>query len=322
MQTGGWKMRRFAIAVAWSTVCLNTAPRNARCAELKPETVAAFNLYVQVSEAQMDADIRAGRFLLVDSLPEAQRQQAYAQLQHGDLYIKPQRTLQAGRAIRVPSGLIHHWAGAIFIRGATLKQVNSVLKDFDNAPNIFKPELQQFRVLGRDGEGLKAFIRVYYKSIITVTYNVLLDLHEAQVENNRILTRCYSTRVAQVHDPAGREEHELPVGKDYGFMWRLYTCWHLEGKDGGVYVEIEAVSLSRGIPAVFAPLVKPLTESIPRNILTDLLTDTRMAVRSAGAEYPSVIDYGLSGQHKASLSAIVTSVLEGGRVLDMSGGVE
>ncbi len=101
------------------------------CAELKPETVAVFNLDVQASEAQMDADIRASRFLPVDSLPDAQRQQAYEQLQHGDLCIKPQKMLQAARAIRVPSGLIHHWAGAIFIRGVTLEQLNSVLKDFD-----------------------------------------------------------------------------------------------------------------------------------------------------------------------------------------------
>jgi len=67
-----------------------------------------------------------------------------------------------------------------------------------------------------------------------VTYNVLLHLREAQVEDNRILTRGYSTRVAQVHDPAGPEERDLPVGKNYGFMWRLYTYWRLEEKDGGL----------------------------------------------------------------------------------------
>ena len=281
LQTGRGNMRRFTLALACSTVFLIIASRTARGAELKPETVAAFNLYIQVFEAQMDADIRAGRFLVVDRLDDTQRQQVYEQLQHGRLYIEQQQMLQAGRAIRVPKGLIHHWAGVIFIPGVTLKQVNSVLRDFDNAPKIFRPEVQQLTALGQDGEALKVFVRMYYKSIVAPTYNVLFDLHRSQVGDNRILTRSYSTRIAEVRDAAEPGEHELPVGTDSGFMWRMYGYWRLEEKDGGVYVGIESMTLSRGIPAVFVPIVRPLTESIPRKILTDLLTDTRMAVLSA-----------------------------------------
>jgi hypothetical protein len=66
-------------------------------------------------------------------------------------------------------------------------------------------------------------------------------------------------------------------------MWRLYTYWRIEEKDGGVYVQNESVSLSRPVPALLAFIVNPLVKSIPRNVLIHLLTDTRNAVVKAEA---------------------------------------
>jgi hypothetical protein len=43
-------------------------------------------------------------------------------------------------------------------------------------------------------------------------------------------------------------------------------------------VQVESVTLSRTVPEAFAWLVKPLIQSIPRNVLTDLLSQTRKAV--------------------------------------------
>jgi hypothetical protein len=67
-------------------------------------------------------------------------------------------------------------------------------------------------------------------------------------------------------------------------MWRLYTYWRIEEKDGGVYVQNESVSLSRTVPALLAFIVNPLVKSIPRNVLMHLLTDTRNAVVKAEAQ--------------------------------------
>jgi crotonobetainyl-CoA:carnitine CoA-transferase CaiB-like acyl-CoA transferase len=48
---------------------------------------------------------------------------------------------------------------------------------------------------------------------------------------------------------------------------------------GGVYVEMEAIALSRGIPVEFLWLVKPLTEKVARDIMFKMLDDTGAAVR-------------------------------------------
>src|SRR5882724_6658997 len=73
-------------------------------------------------------------------------------------------------------------------------------------------------------------------------------------------------------------EREKPIGKDRGFLWRLYSYWQFQEKDGGVYVQLESVALSRSVPALFAWVVNPLLKSIPREYLSRLLTSTRIAV--------------------------------------------
>ena len=50
------------------------ASSRGRAVELKPETDAAFNRYVQLSEQRMQNDLQSGPFLWVDGLPTQQRE--------------------------------------------------------------------------------------------------------------------------------------------------------------------------------------------------------------------------------------------------------
>jgi hypothetical protein len=58
-----------------------------------------------------------------------------------------------------------------------------------------------------------------------------------------------------------------------------HVLQRIEERDGGVYVELETVALSRGIPVEFRWLIKPLTDELPRRLMLDMLNDTRIAVR-------------------------------------------
>jgi hypothetical protein len=57
-------------------------------AELKPQTIEAFDRYVEVTEARMQAEL-AGEapFLWVDRLPDDDREEAYAKLRAGQVVI-------------------------------------------------------------------------------------------------------------------------------------------------------------------------------------------------------------------------------------------
>ena len=88
-------------------------------------------------------------------------------------------------------------------------------------------------------------------------------------------SRIYSLRVAEVEYPGTPQEREKPVGNDGGFLWRLYTYWRFLERDGGTYVQCEAISLTRDIPSVFAWLIGPFVNSIPRESLSFTLETSR-----------------------------------------------
>ena len=73
-------------------------------------------------------------------------------------------------------------------------------------------------------------------------------------------------------------------------MPRFNSHRRVEEKDGGVYVQNESVVLSRTSPAVLAWLINPMTKKIPRNILLNLLKDTRNAAMSSKGQIHSSLE--------------------------------
>ena len=249
----------------------------ARAAELKPETAASFDRYIHGFEARMDEDARDNRFLVVDHLPAVPRHEAYGQLQRGQFYIE-----ESDHPAHIPSGLIHHWAGVTFIPEATLSEVLAVFQDYDNYRNIFKPLVRQSALIEHRGNESKIYLQLFYKSLVTVALNAHFEVSDKQFVATRRQSACRSTSIAELANLGKPDEYERPPGDDHGYLWRLYSYWRFEEKDGGVYVQNESVALSRSVPAIFAWLVNPLVKSIPRDILIHLLTATRNAVTKSG----------------------------------------
>jgi hypothetical protein len=86
-----------------------------------------------------------------------------------------------------------------------------------------------------------------------------------------------------VEDPGKPSEKQLPQGEDHGFMWRLYSYWRFQERDGGVYVECEAVSLTRNVPAGLGWLIEPIVRHLPKESLESTLGLTRKAVLTNAA---------------------------------------
>ena len=255
----------------------------ARATELNPDTAAAFDRYVRAMEARMDEDTGRDQFLVVDRLPDARRTEAYQQLKNGQVYIEAMSAREGDHPIKAPSGLIHHWAGVIFIPKATFEEVEAVMRDYDCHEDTYKPQIRKSKLIERNGDESKVYFQFFNHSIVTVILNANFDVRDTRFGSGRFQTVTRSTRIAEVENVDSPNEHEKPVGNDHGYMWRLYTYWRIEEKDGGVYVQNESVSLTRTVPALLAFIVNPLVKSIPRNVLIHLLTDTRNAVERAEA---------------------------------------
>lgn len=55
----------------------------------------------------------------------------------------------------------------------------------------------------------------------------------------------------------------------------LNSYWRYEAVNGGVAVELESLTLSRGIPSVFRPIVAPIVRSIARESMCRTLDNVR-----------------------------------------------
>ena len=252
--------------------------------ELKSATEAAFNRYIRATESQMDSGSGMAQFLVVDRLPDAERRSAYDQLQQGQVYVRELGTRGEGQPISIPSGLVHHWAGVVFIPKARASDAIAVLRDYENQSNIYRPDVRQAKLIEQHGDESDIFEQFYSKSIVTVVLNAYFHVVNTDVGGTRWQSVSRSTGIVEVEDAATPDEHERTDGNDHGYMWRLNSYWRVEEKDGGVYVQNESISLSRTIPFLFGWIIEPLTKSIPRELLVRMLTNTRSAVKADAAK--------------------------------------
>lgn len=251
----------------------------ASAAELKQKTTDAFDRYVAATEARFANELRpGGPFLYVDALKDDQKRAAYEQLKQGEILVEKLQTRASGVSADVPNGMVHHWVGLIFIPGATLAQTLPLVKDYDRRAELYKPDVIASRTLSHHGDDFTMFLRLHQKKFTTVDFNTDYAVHWGQVSPARVYSNSISTRIAEVKDPDKPDGEELPVGTGHGYLWRLNTYWRFEEKDGGVYLQCEAVSLTRDMPTGLGWLLKPLVTSIPRQSLNRALGQTRKVV--------------------------------------------
>jgi hypothetical protein len=276
----------FALVLAVQTMSGETP--EVLSVDLKPPTVEAFERYVKATEARIDKELsRPETFLYVDDLPPARRAEARAMLQRGEVFMERLKTLDAsGREMKAPDALIHHWVGAVFIPGASLHQALDLVQDYDRHQDIYKPEVVRSKLVQHNGNDFKIFYRLRKKKVLTMTYNTDHDVHYFPVDATHYHSRSYATRIAEVEDADTPQEREKPVGHDRGFLWRLYSYWRFEERDGGMYVECESVSLTRDIPLVVSWLVKPFVTDIPKESLQMTMGSTRSALLAKIAAKP------------------------------------
>jgi len=81
-------------------------------------------------------------------------------------------------------------------------------------------------------------------------------------------------------DGAGTaKERRLSGGEEHGFLYRLNTYWSYEERDGGLYLQVEAVSLTRSVPRGLGWAIGPYVESVPRESLEFTLRSAVNALR-------------------------------------------
>jgi hypothetical protein len=264
---------------ALGIVCFCLLAALAAAAELKQETIQAFDQYVKVTEEERAAKMRkSGAFLWIDSQPDALRQQLHDRLARSEVVTKRLETRDDNRPIRVPHGLVHHWVGTIFIPGATLPQMMTLMENYTSYPQLFSFGVQRSKVLSQEKNHSQVQLRVFREARSPVFFNVDLDDRYFRVDANHGSLRSRSARIAELADVGKPTEHELPAGDDRGLLWRLNLDWSCQEESGGVFLQIELIALSRGVPAIIAWLADPYIQGIPREYVEKVLQAMRSGV--------------------------------------------
>jgi hypothetical protein len=245
--------------------------QNAKPIQLKTQTVVAFDSYIREAEAAMEQTSQvSGPFLWSDMDPERAQQ-----VRKGQVVAQ----FWTGRGpVKVPDGLMHDWIGALLIPGTTVKSTLALIQNYDNHKNIYKPEVIDSKLLSQDDGDFKIYLRLLKKKIITVVLDTDHAVQYRSLNRSRWICNSFTTRIAEVEDAGSPKEKVLAPDTGHGFLWRLNSYWRFEERDGGVYVECRAISLTRDVPFGLGWAIEPIIQKLPKESLIHTLEATRQAL--------------------------------------------
>jgi len=241
-------------------------------AELKEETLNAWDAYIQKANLEMAGRIH-GPFLWVEEVPERMQR-----VRAGDILVS---SVGQHNPKPVPSGLIHDWIGAAFVPGARLEDVLSTARDYSHYKEFYKPVVVDSKSLGSAGAcDNYSMLLTNKEEVASTALDSEYQVCYHQVDEERWYSVAYATRVQEVRHYGRSNVQELPPGQGSGYIWRLYSFARFEERDGGVYVELEAIALSRDIPLAARWVVDPIVRRVSKNSILISLRQTEEAVRS------------------------------------------
>lgn len=251
------------------------APARSPGAELKQDTLKTWDTYLQTANSQIVARPQ-GPFLWVDQAPDRLQR-----VREGEILIS---SVGPQNPKPIPSGLIHDWIGAAFVPDARLEDVLSAVRDYGDFKGFYKPTVVDSKALGTDGACDRYSMRVVNKEAVAET---ALDMEYEtcyfKTDERRWYSITHTTRVQEIRHYGQSDEQELPPNQGSGYIWRIYSIARFEQRDGGIYVEVEAIALSRDVPLALRWVVNPIVRRVSRNSLLVSLQQTKEAVRSTEA---------------------------------------
>ena len=258
--------------------CLVAAWTAGAAAVLNPNTAAAFQHYVRLTEQRVNTDVsKADRFLWIDT--QANRRAALTHgLHQGGVIIERLETRDGPKEIDAPDGLIHHWMGVVFVPKVTVKDAVALMQDYDHHATYFAPAIAASKTLERDGNRFRVALRFHVKKIITVTMDTENEAEFFHPAPDRAHSRIRSTRVTEIADAGTPQEKAKPAGEENGFMWNLNTYWRFLERDGGTYIQCESLTLSRDVPFALAWIIRPIVTQMPKESLTFTMGKVREAL--------------------------------------------
>jgi hypothetical protein len=235
--------------------------------------VSAFQSYIGTVESRLASQHSSQAGFIVRAASEEQLE---TRLRQGELIVEQ---LTPATKADLPGAMLHHWRGTAFAAGARAEDFERLMRDFNGYPQYFSPQVVQAKVLSQKGDHFQTSMRVRQKHVITVEMDTDYDATFGRLDAQRGYSISRSTRISEIGSPGTSDERALQPSEEHGFLWRLNTYWSYEERNGGLYMQIESVSLTRSIPAGLGWIIGPFVKSVPRESLEFTLRSTCDALR-------------------------------------------
>lgn len=234
-----------------------------------PAATAAFNRYTQSVESRLYRQHQsAATFLAAE---DRQR------LRSGDVILE--NLIPAART-DLPGAILHHWRGTAFAPGATAADLEQLMRNFISYPQTYAPQVLRSSIENDQGNEYQVSMRVRQKHVLTVVMDTAYEVTFSRLDPAHGWSASRSTAIREIADPGTPNEHALSPADEHGFLWRLNTYWSYAEADGGLYLQVESVSLTRSIPTGLGWAVRPFIDSVPRESLEFTLRKTCAALQN------------------------------------------
>lgn len=278
-------LTRLLLAVAFVVVTAQWS----QAAQLKPETEQAWNQFVQQHEATaLGKSLQTGHFLHVDQSAALRNR-----VRQGQIAVYP---VQGKGTINVPSGLIHDWVGVVFVPHRSIPEVLAALRSYAQYPEYYDPAVLEAKLINQE-KNSDTFSMLLKLKVLSMDAGLngqyRATFHE--IDDRHWTATTASTRLQEMVSYGHDNQRTFSPDEGNGFVWRLYSTARYEAADGGVYIQLETLALSRSIPGSLRWIVSPIVEKVSRGALTTTLRQTRDALAVSGTASPLMAS-SISGQ--------------------------
>jgi len=288
-----------AVALLW--LVMLGFPVEMTAATLKSETVSAWDDYLQTANGNLQDRVRPGGSFLW-ALESTERA---AKIRGGEIVVVP---APGQNPKKVPGGLIHHWMGAMFLSNLKLDDILEVTRDYDHYKEFYRPFVMESKAIARgDSSDIFSMLLMNKVLLLKTALDADYEVTNVRLDDRRFYSISRTTRVQEIEEYGQPGEYWKPQGQGGGYIWKLYSIARLEQRDGGVYVEIEAVGLSRDIPVAVRFVVDPIVRRVSHNSLLVSLQQTKEAVDGRLAEVTKSPEVAAGAQRAPSVSATLSN---------------
>jgi len=248
----------------------------AEAADLRPETVKAWNGYIASREKQIAAELNSSKgFLVMDFQDPKDAAAERRAVLSGEVSVKRMGPAEGKGDVQISGGTIHHWRGVVFVPNVPFEFAMNRIRHPELETEMQEDVLES-RVLERtSSDEYRLFLKLKRTQIITVVYNTEHLVHFKKHGDDKHSSSSAAVKIAEVERSDGVAEREKPEGSDNGFLWRMNSYWRYQKVPGGILVECESITLSRSIPFLLEGLARPLINNVAGESMERTLRELR-----------------------------------------------